>query len=231
MDHHNDLEHYETTEAQDLIRLFTALRTPPAEHAPAHFRTKVLTQIAHRQARRGWWAWLTQWETPSGVAALATGLLLSLGLNTWLGYQVLERRTQSATPALSKRANLTLRQEEVPREEEHRGNGFTFRGGDPGVRGRIPQRQEETRLPAEAEIVQTLTELAAMYNRTGRYERGMTVASAALALDPNAALAYFYRGIAYNGMGNRPQAIEDVRHAARLGEAQAHDVLRAWGAD
>jgi hypothetical protein len=32
-------------------------------------------------------------------------------------------------------------------------------------------------------------------------------------------------------MGNRPQALQDVRRAARLGEAQAHDVLQAWGVD
>jgi len=93
------------------------------------------------------------------------------------------------------------------------------------------QHPEEARLASEAELVRTLTVLAARYNQAGQYERGMTVASAALTLDPNAALASFYRGMAYHGMGNRPQAIEDVRRAARLGEAQAHDVLRAWGVD
>jgi regulator of sirC expression with transglutaminase-like and TPR domain len=59
----------------------------------------------------------------------------------------------------------------------------------------------------------------------------MAAADAALILDSEAALAYFYRGMAYNGTGNRPQAIQDVHRAARLGEAQAHDVLQAWGAE
>jgi len=60
MDSQDDLERYETTEARDLMRLFSALRSPPAEHAPAHFRAQVLARVAQRQARRSWWAWLTQ---------------------------------------------------------------------------------------------------------------------------------------------------------------------------
>jgi tetratricopeptide (TPR) repeat protein len=229
MDPHNDLERYETTEARDLVRLFAALRPPPVEHAPANFRAKVLAQVAHRQARRGWFAWLAPGRTPPWVPALVTGLLLSVGLNTWLGYQVLEWRKQGAAPALSERSDSAPRQgEEVPREEEHGGSGFTLRGGAPSG---TPQRQEEARLPAEADLMRALAELAAMHYHAGRYERCLQVASAALTLNPNAARAYFYRGMAYNGLGNRTQAIEDVRRAARLGEAQAQDVLRTWEAE
>ncbi len=214
MDSQDDLERYETTEAQDLMRLFSALRSPPDEHAPAHFR---------------WWAWLTQAGTSPWVPALATGLLLSVGLNTWLGYQVLERRMPGAVPALSGRSDPAQRPgEEVSRGEEPGDSTFTFRGGPPVE---TPQHPEEARLSAEAELVRTLTALAARHTQAGQYERGMTVASAALTLDPNAAPAYFYRGMAYNGMGNRPQAIEDVRRAARLGEVHAQEVLRAWGVD
>jgi tetratricopeptide (TPR) repeat protein len=229
MDHHDDLEHYETTEARDLMRLFSALRSSPIEHAPAHFRAKVLAQVAHRQARRGWFAWLTQAGTLPWVPALVTGLLLSVGLNTWLGYQVLEWRKQGTTPASSDGAGSVQRRgEEGPRGDEHGGSAFTFRGGAPVG---TPQRPEEVRLSSEVQLVQTLIKLAVMYNQAGQFERGMQIASAALTLDPKAAQGYFYRGMAYNGMGDRTQAIQDLRYAAFLGESQAHDVLRAWGAD
>jgi len=203
MDLHDDLERYEATEARELVRLFNTLRSPAVEHAPAHFRAKVLAQVAERQAHRGWFAWLAWARISPWVPALLTGLLLSLSLNAWLGYQVLEWGTQED-------------------------RAFTLRGGPPSG---VPQRQEEVKLPSEADLVRTLAALAAMHHRAGRYARSVDVASAALALDPDAALAYFYRGMAYNGMGNRTQAIEDMRHAARLGETQADDVLRAWKAD
>ena len=74
-------------------------------------------QAASRQGRRGWWAWLTPVAHRPAIAALATGLFLSVGLNTWLGYQVLERRTQGATPAMSGRADVAQE--------------FTLRGGAP----------------------------------------------------------------------------------------------------
>jgi tetratricopeptide (TPR) repeat protein len=200
---HDDLERYEATEARELVRLFNELRPPPVEHAPAHFRAKVLAQVAERRARRGWFIWLARGRVSPWVPALLTGLLLSLSLNAWLGYQVLEWGKQEDS-------------------------AFTFRGGPPiGV----PQRQGEVKLPSEADLVQTLAALAARYHRAGQYERSLHAANAALALDANTALAYFYRGMAYDGMGQRTQAIEDMRHAARLGEVQARAVLRAWGAE
>jgi tetratricopeptide (TPR) repeat protein len=221
MDHHDDLERYETTEARDLIRLFTALRSPSVEHAPANFGARVLAQVAHRQARRDRFAWLRPGRRSPWVAALATVLLFSLGLNTWLGYQVLERRQQGAVPAL-------LENSTPARGEERGGSAFTFRGAGPAG---MLQRQEAATLSSETALVRALVELAARHNRAGQYERGMAAADAALILDSEAALAYFYRGMAYNGTGNRPQAIQDVHRAARLGEAQAHDVLQAWGAE
>jgi regulator of sirC expression with transglutaminase-like and TPR domain len=114
------------------------------------------------------------------------------------------------------------------------GEGGRGQVGDGPVRGRVRIDSDEEVVegaPSEVQLVQTLIELAAMHNQAGRYKRGMQMASAALTLDPKAAQGYFYRGMAYNGMGNRTQAIQDLRHAAHLGESQAHDVLRAWGAD
>jgi tetratricopeptide (TPR) repeat protein len=229
MDLQDDLERYEATEARELVRLFKVLRAPPVEPAPAHFRAKVLAQVAERQAHRGWFMWRAPGRSAPWIPALITGLLLSLSLNTWLAYEVLEWRQQSATRGSSGSADPAQRHEaEGPRQEEHEGSGFTLRGG-PGVG--TSQRQEEERRPSEAELVQALAQWAALYYQAGRYERSLHVASAALALDPDAALAYFYRGMAHDAMGNRTQAIADMRHAARLGEAQAYDWLRAWKAD
>ena len=46
------LERYEQTEAQDLIRLFQAVR-PPEVQPPPDFRAKVLTRVEQRRTRHG----------------------------------------------------------------------------------------------------------------------------------------------------------------------------------
>jgi regulator of sirC expression with transglutaminase-like and TPR domain len=80
-------------------------------------------------------------------------------------------------------------------------------------------------------VAQTLTAFADRYYHAGEYPQTITVATAALTLDRQAALAVFYRGMAYDGLGNRRQAIEDLRRAAHLGVAPASEILRAWGTD
>ena len=84
------LERYETTQAQDFLRLFAALRPPTTTHAPANFRAKVLERVEQRRRHSGWLVWLTRGWTLTWASALATGLLLSLSFNAWLGYQALE---------------------------------------------------------------------------------------------------------------------------------------------
>jgi tetratricopeptide (TPR) repeat protein len=203
MNPQDDLERYEATEGRELVRLFTTLRPPPVGPAPAHFRAQVLAQVAEWQAQRGWRAWLARVRLVPWVPALATVLLVSLSLNAWLGYQVLEWG--------------------APEDR-----GFTFRGRPPSGTSPPP---EQASLPAAADLVSTLTTLAAKHYRAGQYEPTLHAASTALALDSTTALAYFYRGLAYEGMGDRPRALADMRQAANLGEAQAQTVLRAWGAE
>jgi len=168
------------------------------------------------------------WHRP-WVTALATGLLFSVSLNTWLGYQVLEGHRQGTAPVGFGGAESGARGGQEPSPAAEPGDRtFTFRGGGPAE---TPPRPEEVQLPTEAALVQTLIAWAARYNHAGQYARSLPVASAALILDPQAALAFFYRGIAYHEMGQQARAIEDVRRAARLGVAQAHEVLQTWGVD
>ena len=51
----------------------------------------------------------------------------------------------------------------------------------------------------------------------------------AIELNPQDAIAYFNRGIAYGKLGNYQQAIKDFKTAARLGNEKAQDYLRSQG--
>ena len=97
------LERYEQTEAQDLIRLFPAVR-PPEVQPPADFRAKVLTRVEQRRARHGLLGKLTPLLTPWWAPALAVSLLLSLSVNIRMGLQTVGQRTpdsqQAAGPGL-----------------------------------------------------------------------------------------------------------------------------------
>jgi hypothetical protein len=97
------LERYEQTGAQDLIRLFQAVR-PPEVQTPPDFRTKVLTRIEQRRARHGLLGGLTPLLTPWWAPALAVMLLLSLSVNVWTGFRAFGQRTpasqQAAGPVL-----------------------------------------------------------------------------------------------------------------------------------
>ena len=84
------LEDYEATEAHEIIRLLAAVKPQHEARAPANFRAKVLSQVARRQARRGGLAWVTDMFLPAWAPALAAGLVLSLGLNAWLGVHLWE---------------------------------------------------------------------------------------------------------------------------------------------
>jgi hypothetical protein len=59
--------------------------------------------------------------------------------------------------------------------------------------------------------------------------QAITAATAALVLDADATALYFYRGMAYEAIGDRSQAISDLQRAARRGQAEAQLVLRTWG--
>ena len=85
MSRQDELEHYEHTEAQDLIRLLGGMRPPQDIRAPADFRAKVLRQVEQRRGHRGVLAWVMEWGSPVLTPALAAMLLISLGANFWWG--------------------------------------------------------------------------------------------------------------------------------------------------
>jgi hypothetical protein len=96
----DELERYENTEAQEILRLFAAARPQQESQVPAHFRARVWSKVEQRRARHGWRAWVP------GRLTLAWGLvavlLLSLGFNAWLGLQLwapgASDRNQAAQP-------------------------------------------------------------------------------------------------------------------------------------
>jgi hypothetical protein len=92
------LERYEQTEAQDLIRLFQAVKPPEVQPSP-DFRAKVLTRIEQRRARHGLLGGMTPLLTPWWAPALAVMLLLSLSINIWTGFRAFEQHTPASPQA------------------------------------------------------------------------------------------------------------------------------------
>ncbi len=84
------LERYEQNEARALIRLLEMSRPREALRAPPDFRLKVLSKIENTPSRLGVFAWLNAALGPGWVPALTAALLvLSLGVNVWLGARAL----------------------------------------------------------------------------------------------------------------------------------------------
>ena len=93
MAQHNELERYEHTEAQEIIRLLQAMQPQQEAGAPADFRVKVLHKVEERRAQRWGFAWLTGFMTPAWASAAALGFLVSLGANIWLGARLWQPRS------------------------------------------------------------------------------------------------------------------------------------------
>src|SRR5215510_3141015 len=92
------LERYEQTEAQDLIRLFQAVRSAEGPPSP-DFRAKVLTKVEQRRAHHGLLGGLTPLLTPWWAPALAVMLLLSLSVNVRMGLQTFGQHTPASQQA------------------------------------------------------------------------------------------------------------------------------------
>ncbi|ETX02668.1 MAG: hypothetical protein ETSY2_35085 [Candidatus Entotheonella gemina] len=87
----DELERYEQTEARDLIRLLAMSRPQEELRAPPDFRLKVLSKIHQTPSRRGILSWLSVDFVPTWAPALTAALLvLSLGVNVWLGARALD---------------------------------------------------------------------------------------------------------------------------------------------
>jgi hypothetical protein len=188
--------------------------------APPNFVARVLAKAEQGPAPRpGPLAWLGHGWSPTWATALALGLLLSVGVNMWLGVEVLERRQPFQTPS---RPSEDTRQESPPETSP-----FTFRGAEPeGTHTR-----GSTEGHAEAALVEELRQLVVAHYQATHYAQAITAATAALVLDADAAALYFYRGMAYEATGDRGQAIRDLQRAARRANVEAQHVLRTWGVD
>ena len=186
--------------------------------APPNFVARVLAKADQRPAPRPRpLVWLRHGWSPTWATALAMSLLLSVGVNMWLGYEVLERRQPFQTPF---RSSGHTRQEPPPEASP-----FTFRGAESA--GPHTRASDEAR--TEAVLVEELRRLTVAHYQATHYAQAITAATAALVLDANAAVLYFYRGMAYEAIGDRSQAIPDLQRAARRAHAEAQLILRTWG--
>jgi tetratricopeptide (TPR) repeat protein len=187
---------------------------------PPDFVARVLSEADRQPAPRpGPLTWLGHGWSPTWATALALGLLLSVGVNTWLGIELLERHQPVQTPPRPSG--------DTPQERPPETGSFTFRGAEPeGTPTREPADGR-----AEAALVEELRRLVVAHYQATHYAQAITAATAALVLDADAAALYFYRGMAYEAIGDRSQAIPDLQHAARRGHAEAQLVLRTWGVE
>jgi len=67
------------------------------------------------------------------------------------------------------------------------------------------------------------------YGELGDHRQAIKDYDKAIQVDTKLAPAYYNRGIAYGKLGNHQQKIEDFKIAARLGDKEAQDCLRANG--
>lgn len=73
----DDLDQYETSEAQDTVRLIRKLSPPLIERAPPSFQDEVMRRIKTRKAPQKRFTWTPWYQVPLSVAA---GLILGVVL-------------------------------------------------------------------------------------------------------------------------------------------------------
>jgi len=175
----------------------------------ARVRTRVAALETEREPRPRRWTWL-RLETPAW--ALAMGLVLSLALNVWLGFQDEVRPTRGGIMMREKSAMIK------------QGDRYAAQGED----AQAVQIYEAIVEAEGAPLAPVLRKAALLHNRLGQYAQAIAAATAAVVLNPQEAVAYRARGIAYHRLGDSARAIPDVKQAARLGDTESKDVLRAW---
>src|SRR5437868_4241458 len=114
------LERYEQTEAQDLIRLFQAVK-PPEAQPPPDFRARVLTQVEQRRTRHGLFGGIIPLLTPWWAPVLAVMLLLSLSVNVWTGFWAFGQRSPDSQQAAGPVSNPLGREKPL--------QAYTFQAG------------------------------------------------------------------------------------------------------
>jgi len=75
--------------------------------------------------------------------------------------------------------------------------------------------------------VEFLVRRGMIYAQMGRVEATLADASAAIALDPESAMAHFLLGDAYEAQGKIPEAVEEFERAAELGDQAGNSALVA----
>ena len=98
----DELEQYERTEAQDIVRLFKAAQPMDEVRAPSDFHLKLMQKIAERRERPRAFAWIADWWQPAVIPALTALLVLSLGINAWFT----ARTWWAPEPVVEQTANL-----------------------------------------------------------------------------------------------------------------------------
>jgi tetratricopeptide (TPR) repeat protein len=68
-----------------------------------------------------------------------------------------------------------------------------------------------------------------MAGSLANYPQATAYFDRAVEVDPRYGDAYYNRGVAYAGLGNRERATDDIRTAARLGHEGARNFLRSQG--
>jgi len=193
-----------------VIRGLNELAIDPHEEVPPDFHARVMARAASvPQPRPRRWAW-RRLETPAW--ALAMGLVLSLALNVWLGFQDEVRPTRGGIMMREKSAMIK------------QGDRYAAQGED----AQAVQIYEAIVEAEGAPLAPVLRKAALLHNRLGQYAQAIAAATAAVVLNPQEAVAYRARGIAYHRLGDSARAIPDVKQAARLGDTESKDVLRAW---
>lgn len=98
MSRQDELERYEQTEGQELIQLLGVSKSDEELRAPPDFRLNVLRKIEQQRTRPSAWSWTKIDWLPAWAPAAAVALLvISLGVNAWLGAHMLGQPTQMAS--------------------------------------------------------------------------------------------------------------------------------------
>lgn len=196
--------------APELVQAAKALVAPGSrDTGPA----RLPQQRAHRR-----FAWMGRLWTPGWVPALAASFLLSLTVNAWLGYR-----------ALTQPSSLELLTARGATEETAQA---LAQGDRYAARGAYAQALEAYAAFLRVQggpVVPVLHKMTVAHIRLGHWQPVIDVATAALVLAPQDAVAYRYRGMAHEALGDRPRALQDLQHAARLGDVEAQQLLRTWG--
>jgi tetratricopeptide (TPR) repeat protein len=151
------------------------------------------------------------------------GLVLSLGLNGWFGYEMdsLRQEVDAYKTRLTTRSGST----NIPLEVELQ----AAQAEAAGLFAEATEAYERALQVSGAPVAALLRNLARVNVKLGQYAKAHETATAALVVAPNDARAYWYRGQAAKGLGESTKALEDWQQAARLGDRQAQQALQTQG--